>query len=92
MLSVDDIADEYYELIEELAQRKMNYDTMVGGFAEWIQQPPKLTCAQCGSRLQQLMQIGSESKAGIMFGDAGAAYFMFCENHPQPVQFFIQCF
>lgn len=92
LLDENDIADEYYELIEELEERKMDYDTIIGGWAEWIQSLPEIRCEKCQNQMDQLMQIGSEAKANIMFGDAGAAYFHFCKSHPELVKFCIQCF
>jgi uncharacterized protein YwqG len=91
-LSGEDLADDYYRLVEKLSGRGDNYDTIVGGYAEWIQPVPETKCGQCGGHLRQLMQIGSESQANIMFGDAGAAYLLFCENHSREVKLFTQCF
>jgi uncharacterized protein YwqG len=92
LLTGEDIADQYYDQVEKLSGRSDDYSTMVGGYAEWIQGLPELKCNLCGSHLEQLMQIGSEQQAGIMFGDAGAAYLLFCRDHPGEVKLFTQCF
>lgn len=91
-LQSDEIIDEYYGLIEKLSGRSDDYSTMVGGHAEWIQGSPNAKCKTCGQRMELLMQIGSEPEARLMFGDAGAAYIMYCSQHPHDVQLYTQCF
>lgn len=89
----EDFCDIYYKTIEQSGQDSDNFGTIIGGYSQWIQCfPPDLKCKHCQSWMRQLVQLGSEKKLDIMFGDAGCIYLSICDEHPQEISMMLQCF
>lgn len=92
LLSDDDITDDYFEAAERISGKLKEYGTICGGFSHWVQGMEEEGCKLCSGRLVQLLQIGSEETAGLMWGDAGAVYLRFCPQHTEQIYLFSQCF
>lgn len=63
----------------------------LGGWPYWSQRQAYPKCPECHSKMELLMQIGSEDNLAYMFGDAGHAHITQCRHHPHILAFGWEC-
>jgi uncharacterized protein YwqG len=83
--------DEYDAAVKELGGFN-DFATIIGGYPFWVQGSEMPECGVCGNEMDFLLQIDSEEKADLGWGDSGLVYFFYCKKHPGEIKFLLQCF
>jgi uncharacterized protein YwqG len=80
---------EAYQSIVESLVGEQDYQSQIGGYPNWVQSestPKQID----GNPMKLLVQIDSEEKAGIMWGDVGLIY-LFYDEVTKKCEFTLQC-
>jgi hypothetical protein len=92
------IALDAHEPWEVYAEAKMRlgciYDNahLIGAYPQWIEGTLTRTCPHCGERMEVLIQLDSDDKAKLLWGDMGLIYFFQCRHHPDTFILELQCY
>lgn len=91
-LNEDEPWEAYSEAVESLIGEIDPGETQVGGYASWVQGEATPECPECNEPMRLIAQIGSEEKAGLMWGDAGTVYLFGCADCPDTFELRLQCY
>jgi uncharacterized protein YwqG len=88
-------AQEPWEAYAEAATRLGSLHdsaTLIDAYPFWIQGRAEKNCPQCSAPMQVLIQIDSDEKIRLMWGDMGLIYLFQCRQHPHIFTFELQCY
>lgn len=66
-------------------------DDKLGGWPCWMQHVEYPDCPRCGTEMNLVLQIPSESLADVLLGDAGVGHVTQCHTHPDVLAFGWAC-
>lgn len=84
----DDPWEVYDELVIKLTNQE-DYQSQIGGYPKWVQ-GESIPENNNGQDFKFLLQIDSEDKAGIMWGDVGLVY-IYYDAKTKAIEFEMQC-
>lgn len=84
-----EFSDEDYDALDEAGYPRWGEKLM--GWPNWVQGVEYPDCPDCGTRMEMLFQVESESNIPWMWGDVGAGHITQCPRHHNRLTFGWAC-
>jgi hypothetical protein len=74
-----------------LASNRPLANDKLGGWPHWVQSVEHPACPECQAPMRLLLQIDSNDRVGLQWGDLGCAHWCQCAEHPAQMGFGWAC-
>jgi uncharacterized protein YwqG len=69
----------------------LGLSSRIGGHPSYVQGGSDRACPSCHREMALVLQLDSEDRAGLMWGDLGCVYLFRCPEHPAALRFLLEC-